>query len=81
MDRFVMRHPDTGGTALVPESSLRLHKGQGWLRVSDAVAEEDMHRVDATAYAQAPDLDAAPDQSAPAKPVLKTSPAKSIEEQ
>lgn len=58
MDRFVMRHPGTGGAALIPDSSVPLHKGLGWLRVSDAIAEDAMHGVDPAAYADAPDLDA-----------------------
>lgn len=79
-----MRHPELGGPALVPASSLQLHLAQGWLRVSDAIAEEDMHRVDPAAYADAPDLDAVVDISTFAEPdavltadgVTATKPAK-----
>lgn len=65
MDRFVMRQRDTGGVALIPESSVVLHRGLGWLRVSDAIAEEAMHGVDVQAYADAPDLDAEPEPDTP----------------
>lgn len=60
MDRYVMRHPEISIPALIPESSLRAHKGRGWLRVSDAIAEHDMDRVDLAEYTDAPDLDAQP---------------------
>lgn len=58
MDRYVMRHPETGGVALIPESSMPVHRGLGWLRVSDAIAEEAMHGVDVAQFVDAPDLDA-----------------------
>jgi hypothetical protein len=70
MNRFVMRHPETAGVALIPESSIRIHKAAGWLRVSDAIAEESTHSVDLDAYVDAPDLDA-PDLDAAAEPAAE----------
>lgn len=68
-----MRHPETAGVALIPASSLVLHQHKGWLRVSDAIAEETMHGVDLAAYAEAADLDAADTDAEPAaKPQAKT---------
>lgn len=62
MDRYVMRHPDLPGPpALVPESSMPRHKAHGWIRVSDAVAQDDMDRVDVEAFRDEPDLDAKPE--------------------
>lgn len=74
MDRYVMRHPELGGPVLIPASSLDHHRGQGWLRVSDPIAEEHMHRVDPAAYADAADLDApaVPDELPPAEEPAET---------
>lgn len=71
MDRYVMRHPDLPGLpALVPASSMPRHKVNGWIRVSDAIHEDDMDQVDVEAYVGAADLDL------PAKPETKpTKPA------
>lgn len=61
MDRYVMRHPDLPSPpALVPESSMPRHLANGWIRLSDAVAEQDMDQVDIDAYVDKPDLDAKP---------------------
>lgn len=60
-----MRHPETGGVGVVPESSLDIHRNQGWLRVSDALSRDERERVVLTEYAEAPDLDAKPDRPAP----------------
>lgn len=57
-----MRHPELPGPpALVPESSKPWHLANGWIRVSDAVAFEDMDRVDVEAFRDKPDLDAKPE--------------------
>lgn len=82
MDRFVMRNDLTGGIALIPESSVQLHKAQGWVRVSEAVAEQDMDRVDLRAYRDAPDLDPVPEPAPepvdePAAHAAPAAPAKS----
>lgn len=65
MDRFVMRNSATGGVNLIPDSSLAWHAANGWVRLSDAVAEEAMDQVDLAAFATAPDLDAPADVPAP----------------
>lgn len=58
MDWFVIRHPDTGGVAVVADSALTIHKGAGWIRVSDAIDESAKDQVVTQDYAAAPDLDA-----------------------
>lgn len=80
MDRFVMRHPDTGGVAVIPASSLALHKAQGWLRVSDPIAEHDAERVRLADYADAPDLDPPAAAEPDAEPVPESRPAKTTKE-
>lgn len=78
MDRYVMRHPQLGGPVLIPASSMDHHRSLGWLRVSEAIAEENAHRVDPAGFADAPDLDAspAPDELPPAEePAETTTPA------
>lgn len=65
-----MRHPQLGGPALVPASSLDLHRQGGWWRVSDPIDEAAMDQVALADYTDAPDLDAAP-EPAP-KPAAKT---------
>lgn len=78
MDRYVMRHPELGGPVLIPASSMQHHRSLGWLRVSEAIPEEHMHRVDPAGYAEAPNLDApvAPDELPPAvEPAETTTPA------
>lgn len=58
MNWFAMRHPETGGVGIVPESSLSIHKGLGWLRVSEAIDEFEKDHIDKAAFSGAPDLDA-----------------------
>lgn len=73
MDRYVMRHPDLPGPpALVPASSMRRHKVNGWIRVSDAIPFDDMDQVDVEAYVGKPDLDAAPAEAKPESPAKTT---------
>lgn len=63
MDWFVVRHPETGGVGVVAESALDIHKGLGWIRVSEPIAEFEKAHVVTQDYAAAPDLDAAPTSS------------------
>lgn len=60
MDWFVVRHPETGGVGVVAESALDIHRNNGWVRVSDAIAEFEKAHVVTADYAAAPDLDAPP---------------------
>lgn len=60
MDWFVVRHPETGGVGVVAESALDIHRRNGWLRVSDAVAEGEKQHLTLSLYAAAADLDAPP---------------------
>lgn len=57
MDWYVIRHPETGGVAVVAESTLPIHKDRGWIRVSDAMSVVEKYQVVAADYADAPDLD------------------------
>jgi len=73
MDRYVMRHPQLGGPVLIPASSMDHHRSLGWLRVSEPIAEEHMHRIDPAGYADAVDLDApVPDELPPAEEPAET---------
>jgi hypothetical protein len=60
MDWFVIRHPETGGVGVIAESALEIHKGLGWIRVSDAIGESAKDQVVKQDYAAATDLDAPP---------------------
>lgn len=66
MNWHIVRHPETEGVGVVPDTSLEHHKALGWLRVG-STTDMDKDHVDLSAYADAPDLDA------PAKPAAKTS--------
>lgn len=63
MDWFVIRHPETGGVGVIAESALDIHKGLGWIRVSDAIGESAKDQVVKQDYAAAADLDAPPAKS------------------
>lgn len=63
MDWFVIRHPETGGVGVVGESSLDIHRNNGWLRVSDAIGESSKDQVVKADYVAAPDLDAPPSRA------------------
>lgn len=73
MKWFVVRHPQTGGVGVVAECALLIHKAAGWLRVSEPIGEMDKDQVDPAAYADAPDLDAAP--ASKTKPAASPAPA------
>jgi hypothetical protein len=60
MNWFVIRHPETGGIGWAAESALPIHRGAGWLRVSDAIGDMDRDHLVLADYATAPDLDAVP---------------------
>jgi hypothetical protein len=68
VDRYVMRHPATGGVAMMPESSVEHHRDLGWVRVSDAIPGDDAHRIILRDYADATDLDAIQLSISPADP-------------
>jgi hypothetical protein len=72
VDWFVMRHPETGGVGVVADSALSIHRGGGWIRVSDAIDEGSKYHLVLTEYATAPDLDA-PQPEPAEKPANKTS--------
>lgn len=70
-----MRHPETGGVGLVPESAVEHQRGRGWLRVSDALDDDARLAFDPAEFADAPDLDAAPDpetEPAPKAPAKRS---------
>lgn len=73
MDWFVIRHPETRGVAVVAESTLPIHRGQGWIRVSDAISVVDKDHVVHDDYADAPDLDAVPEPEPTQTKAAKTS--------
>lgn len=57
MDWYVIRHPETGGVGVVADSALPIHKGAGWVRVSDSIAEAAKDQLLLDGFADAPDLD------------------------
>lgn len=61
-----MRHPEIAVPGIVPGSSMDMHRGRGWLRVSEALSNDERDQVRVGDYATAPDLDA-PEPAAPAK--------------
>jgi hypothetical protein len=71
MDWFVMRHPETDGVGVVPETALDIWRPRGWVRCSDGIPEGEKDHVVFADHAV--DLDAAPDEP-PAKATAKTSP-------
>lgn len=68
MDWFVVHHPETGGIGVVAETALGHYLGRGWVRVSDALNAGEKDQLVPARYADAPDLDAKPEQ-----PAAKTS--------
>lgn len=72
MDWFVMRHPDIAVPGVVPESAVEHHRGRGWLRVSEALSDDERDQVVPGSYVDAPDLDA-PKAEPAAKASAKTS--------
>lgn len=58
MDWYVIRHPETGGVGVVADSALTIHKGAGWLRVSDPIAEGAKDHLILDGFVDSPDLDA-----------------------
>lgn len=75
MNWFVVRHPETKGVGIVAETALVVHKGLGWLRVSEAIPDHEKDQVVTADYADARDLDAEPSKPEPtsAKAAAKTS--------
>jgi hypothetical protein len=88
MDRYVMRHSELGGPALIPESSMPLHLAKGWLRVSGPISEQAMDQVRLADYADAPDLACAGEENsspaqaadAPESDQPEPAPAKTVKE-
>jgi hypothetical protein len=62
----VVRHPATGGAGVIPESALDLHRGKGWIRVSDWSTEPSGLRPED--YPQGPDLDVEADPEPAGEP-------------
>lgn len=58
MDWFVIRHPDLAQPGVVPESALDHHRARGWLRVSEALSNDEKDQIVPGVYVNAPDLDA-----------------------
>ena len=49
-----MRHEELGGPVLVPASAVDIHRAQGWMRVSEAIHEDNVPQTDPAGYADAP---------------------------
>jgi hypothetical protein len=71
MNWYVVRHPETKGIGVIAETALAIHKGLGWLRVSEPIPDHDKDQVQAAHYADAPGLDA-PAETAGTKAAAKT---------
>lgn len=80
MNWYVVRHPETRGVGVVAESALRIHRAKGWLRVSDAICIDDKYQVVPADYADAPDLDAAPQPAPKTEPTGSKTAAKTSKE-
>lgn len=72
MHWFVIRHPETGGVGVIAEPALSIHKGQGWLRVSEPLPEHAIDEVVKADYADSPDLDAPTPKTKPSDAPAKT---------
>lgn len=65
-----MRHPDIAVPGIVPESAMEMHRGRGWLRVTEALSNDERDQIRVADYASAPDLDQPADEK-PAKQQTK----------